>query len=672
MYYGVSYYPEQKSSKELAHDISLLKESGINTVRMGEFSWCRMEPKEGMFEFGWLDSVISELGQAGIRTVVCTPTACPPVWLTDKYPDLLYMDNRKVRRPFGGRRHYCYNHEGYREYCRKIAEEIGRHYGSNPYVLGFQIDNEPAQEGTGRCACPVCQHKFQDYLKNKYGTIEAWNQRSGSVFWSQEYDAFEQIKIPANTIEKAAQNLIMDHPENPTLRLEFERFSSDSQIGFQNIQRDELKKYTAYPVTTNTTGLATNSIDYYKSTKKLDNFAFDYYPELRDKMVPSFPYAFARGIKQGAPFWILEFSSGGGHAMRGYGRRQPTPGAMKLAAVQSMVHGAEMMLHFQFRAFPAGAEQLNYSIVDLDGKPRRRYYEMQETGRELRKLEPYFKAGFDNQAAICMDYDSLWALGIKPIHQDCFNYVNYCEKLYRLLAQVGINADVVSCDHDFTKYKLVIIPCGIIMDREIKRKCIAYTEQGGNLLATFLTGVKNCDNVGCTETLPAGLSDLFGISVEEWEPVFDDTRSKISMALNNGEETYRNELWSELLSGDAEGIGFYTDDFKQGMKAVTRHRHGKGSAYYLGTGLEEAGMKKLFENIAAHSGVLRNPVSVVGNSSNVEIVRKYLAKKVYYFIFNFDRETVKVRMEEPLIDIRTDRTVKELEVEAVSYCILKK
>ena len=118
MYYGVSYYPEQKSSKELAHDISLLKESGINTVRMGEFSWCRMEPKEGMFEFGWLDSVISELGQAGIRTVVCTPTACPPVWLTDKYPDLLYMDNRKVRRPFGGRRHYCYNHEGYREYCR--------------------------------------------------------------------------------------------------------------------------------------------------------------------------------------------------------------------------------------------------------------------------------------------------------------------------------------------------------------------------------------------------------------------------------------------------------------------------------------------------------------------------------------------------------------------------
>lgn len=109
MRYGVSYYPEHKKEEELRHDLELLKRSGINTVRMGEFAWCRMEPEEGKYEFGWLEAVVKELGEAGIQTILCTPTACPPAWLVKKHPDLLYMDNRRIRRPFGGRRHYCYN-----------------------------------------------------------------------------------------------------------------------------------------------------------------------------------------------------------------------------------------------------------------------------------------------------------------------------------------------------------------------------------------------------------------------------------------------------------------------------------------------------------------------------------------------------------------------------------
>lgn len=149
MYYGVAYYPEQKTPDDLKKDIRLLIESGINTVRMGEFAWCRFEPQEGEYHFEWLDPVVEELGKAGIYTVICTPTSCPPAWMCEKYPEILYVDNRGVTRPFGGRRHYCYTNEKYRELSRIIAEKIGEHYGQNPYVLGFQIDNEPAQEATG-------------------------------------------------------------------------------------------------------------------------------------------------------------------------------------------------------------------------------------------------------------------------------------------------------------------------------------------------------------------------------------------------------------------------------------------------------------------------------------------------------------------------------------------
>lgn len=70
---------------------------------------------------------------------------------------------------------------------------MAAHYGDNPYVYAFQIDNELAQEGTGRCRCPVCREKFQRWLEAKYGTITELNRRMGTIFWGQVYDHFGQI-----------------------------------------------------------------------------------------------------------------------------------------------------------------------------------------------------------------------------------------------------------------------------------------------------------------------------------------------------------------------------------------------------------------------------------------------------------------------------------------------
>ena len=349
MFYGVSYYPEHKDAQQLRHDLDLIKASGINTVRLGEFAWSHFEPKENEYNFDWLDFVIDELGEAGIGVIVCTPTACPPAWLVSKHPDMLYIDNRGTARPFGGRRFCCYNNENYRRHSVRIAKEISQRYGSNPHVIMFQIDNEPAQEASGRCCCPVCAEKFRNRLKEKYKSIDEYNRRSGGAFWSQDYSSFEQINPPVNTIEPGSINAVPQYFENPTLRLEFERFSSDSQIEYQNLQTEAIRAYTNLPITTNATGLATNSINYYKSFDKLGLYTFDYYPDMRDAKIDSFPYAFARGIKNGGTFGVMEFNSGGGHRFGGSGRLQPNPGALKQAVVQAMAHGANLMLHFQFR-----------------------------------------------------------------------------------------------------------------------------------------------------------------------------------------------------------------------------------------------------------------------------------------------------------------------------------
>lgn len=668
MKYGVSYYPEHKTEEERKADLALLKQSGINTVRMGEFAWCRMEPSEGNFSFGWLEEVVEELGEAGIRTILCTPTACPPAWLVEKHPDILYMDNRRIRRPFGGRRHYCYNHETYRAYSVRIAEEMARAFAGNPYVAGVQIDNEPAQEGTGRCCCPVCEEKFRAYLRQEYGSIENFNRRSGSIFWSQEYEDFSQIPLPVNTIETGARNLIDAYYENPTLRLQFERFCSRSQKEYQDLQAKALRRYLQVPVTTNATGLATNSIDYYDSTEGLDRYAFDFYPSLRDAEVDSFPYAFARGVKDGTPFWVLEFMSGGGHRLGGSGRLQPNPGAMKQAVVQSMAHGGEMMLHFQFRTYPFGAEQLNYAIVDMDGIPRRRYREMQETAELLRKLEPLEGAAFPGEAAVCFDYDSHWALRIKPANDPAFHYVDYCGKLYHYLENIGVTADVVSLKRDWSRYRVVILPAAIIMSPEQQEKVRHYVEQGGTVVATFLTSVKNEDNVGYTQSLPAGLTKVFGSVVEEVEPVFEENHTKLRLcmesyeALCHMEETEDNlletsdGLWSELLGGVSETLGSYTEGYKEGAKVVSAFSYGRGRAYYVGTDLEPEACRIFLKGVMKEAGVRR---SLVEREEGVELVTRRGHEEDYLFLFNFTARETEVKLPAGCRDYLTGKPLGE-------------
>lgn len=639
MFYGVSYYPEHKNREELEWDLKLIKESGINTVRMGEFSWCRMEPEPGRYDFTWLDPVIEELGKAGIRTIVGTPTACPPAWMVEQWPDLLYQDNRRIRRPFGGRRHGCYNHEKFREACYGIAKAIGEHYGSNLYIAGFQIDNELAQEGTGRCTCDTCRQKFQTWLQRKYGDIDTFNQRSGSVFWSQECTHFGQINPPVNAIEPGAQLQIRDFYENPTVRLEFERFSSECQIEFQNIQADILKAYTSHPVTTNGTGLATNSIDYYKGFENLDRYAFDYYPGLRDAWVDSFPYAFGRGIKPGVPFWVLEFMSGGGHRFGGSGRLQPNPGALKQAVVQSFAHGAELMLHFQFRSFPVGAEQLNYAIVDLDGIPRRRYYEMQETADILEQLEPLADMEFPSEVGILLNYDSHWALSIKPVNEKEFAYLDFAGKLYGNLERIGIHAEVLSSDRqlpELSGYRALILPAAFVLDEETAEKLKTYVKAGGILIATFLTSVKNEDNLGYTLPLPAHLTDVFGITVQEVEPVFETSHAGFDIHLKSGPViTTTDQAWSELLDGEAEILAAYTETYKKGSAVISEHTYGAGKAFYIGTDMPDGDWRALFEEILSPVCRWKDEIQA---PEGVQIISRIRDDTRVYYAFNFSGE----------------------------------
>ncbi len=241
---GVCYYPEHWPEHQWEEDAARMVATGLTWVRIGEFAWSRMESSPGTFTWDWLDRSIAILGDAGLKIVLGTPTATPPRWMLDKYPDMLAVDAHGQPRKFGSRRHYDFSHMGYRDECRRIAHLMGERYGRNRHVAAWQIDNEYDCHETTLSYSNAARTGFQDWLAQTYQSTDALNRAWGNVFWSMDYDTFDQIDLP---------NLTVTEP-NPAHVLAFRRYSSDQVVAFNKVQADELRRHTDTPLIHNYMG----------------------------------------------------------------------------------------------------------------------------------------------------------------------------------------------------------------------------------------------------------------------------------------------------------------------------------------------------------------------------------------------------------------------------------
>jgi len=258
-YLGCAYYPEYWGPERVDIDAKLMRQASINCVRIGEFAWSRMEPAEGIYALDWLHQAVEKLGKHGIDVVMCTPSATPPAWLTEAYPDVLLVRADKGKLRHGTRRHYCSTSDTYRRHCARIAGVLSREMSRHKNVVAWQIDNELGPE-TGWCYCENCQSRFQQWLQTRYGTIEELNGRWGTGFWSMDYSNWRQVRLG----EDAADHF-------SSRRLDTKRFLSDMMIDFGLAQAEVLRKnHPKATITTNGMGPIFMPLDYYKLYAGLD------------------------------------------------------------------------------------------------------------------------------------------------------------------------------------------------------------------------------------------------------------------------------------------------------------------------------------------------------------------------------------------------------------------
>ncbi len=458
---GVCYYPEHWPESHWADDAARMVASGIGWVRIGEFAWSRMEPRPGQIEFGWLDRAIATLGAAGLRVVLGTPTATPPRWMLDRHPDMLALDAHGRQRGFGSRRHYCFSHIGYRAECARIVTLLAKRYGANPHVAAWQTDNEYGCHDTTLSYSAAALAGFRDWLAQKYQSAAALNRAWGTVFWSMEYDTFDQIGLPNLTVTEPAPAHVMD----------FRRYASDQVVAFNRVQTEIIRRHSAAPIIHNYMGRVT-SFDHYAVGADLDIASWDSYPLgfLSDRLEGS-PAHKRRFLRQGDPdlqafhhdlyravgrgrWWVMEQQPGPVN-WAPY-NPAPLPGMARLWAWEAFAHGAEAVVYFRWRQAPFGQEQMHAGLLRPDSAPAPGLAEVAQVARELAEMP---EAGTGSApVALLFDYASAWAWETQPQGRD-FDYFALCFAFYRGLRALGLNIDVVAPDTaDLGAYRLVLIP----------------------------------------------------------------------------------------------------------------------------------------------------------------------------------------------------------------------
>ena len=589
---GVCYYPEHWPEDIWEQDAADMVKAGLSWVRIGEFAWSRMEPKPGKLDLDWLDRSIAILGNAGLKVILGTPTATPPRWMADKHPDMFALDENGNVRGFGSRRHYCFSHEGFRKESRRITEILAKRYGRNPHVAAWQTDNEYGCHDTTLSYSDAAMVAFQNWLGQKYQSTDALNRAWGNIFWSMEYDTFDQIDLP---------NLTVTEP-NPSHALAFRRFSSDQVVSFNREQAQIIKAHSKAPLIHNYMGRITD-FDHYDVGADLDIASWDSYPLgfLEDRMedddahkrayaqqgdpdLQAFHHDLYRAVGRGR-WWIMEQQPG--PVNWAPANPAPLPGMCRLWAWEAFAHGAETVCYFRWRQAPFAQEQMHAGLLRTDRAPAPALAEAAQVAQEIEGMPEVGTA--KAEVGLVFDYASAWAWQVQP-QGTGFDYFRIVFETYRGLRKLGLDVDILPPDcADVSDYKLVLAPGLLALSSNLHD---AVSSFNGIAIVGPRSNSKTPE-LTIPDPLPPNLPGLD----------LHITRS----------ETFRADMERPLREGGA--VRHWLDHVETN-EPISRRTEiddpvliGDGSVRYLAGWLDELALKHVLSDACVEAGIPTQPVT---------------------------------------------------------------
>jgi beta-galactosidase len=595
MYYGCAWYPEHWPEKRWAEDLRLMRAAHLNVVRIAEFAWSRLEPREGRYDLAWLERAVNVAGKAGLAVVIGTPTAAPPAWLTQKYPDVLAVRESGRPESHGGRCHYSPTSPQYREFCRKIAAALAQRFGQNPHVIGWQIDNEYWSYSYDAHSLK----RFQDWLRQRYGSLDVLNAAWSNAYWSEDYQDWSQI--PA-----------WHGWQNPCLLQAGKLFMTDVYREYQRIQFDAIRAHAEPRQWITHNCHAHPHLDWARIGRELDFVSWD--PYLGGHHLDPVGFGpvldFARGIQR-KNVWVIE-------TQPGFVNWDKINTCLDKGEVRRLVwhcigHGADAVLFWQWRSALGGQEQYHGSLIAPDGTPRPLYAEAAQIGAELAQFAPCL-AGTTVKAEVALldSYPDRWALNGQRHHAD-YDPQAHLRSFYAPLRAAGLDVDLQQPGDDLSRYRLVIAPHLHILTPAIVQNLVAYVRGGGHLLLGPRSGFKDEHNALLPSRQPGKeLAALLGAHVAEFYAL------KEPVPVTGGGTA---RIFAEYLvvdAADAKALLRFgqSNGWLDGQPAMVTRAVGKGRISYLGAWLDDRTMMKVLKLRPSPAGVevsRRGPVTIVIN-----------------------------------------------------------
>jgi beta-galactosidase len=585
---GVYYYPEAWPESQWERDIANIKHLGFEYIHLAEFAWAFMEPSEGNFQFAWLDRVVALAQRNGLKVVLCTPSATPPVWLTRAHPEILMINADGHRMDHGSREHADWSSPVYRQYVERIDAKMAEHYGANPTVIGWQIDNELSHYGSGVSFAPPSQLKFRNWLREKYGTIDKLNADWGNAFWSQMYSSFDQIDMPNQRDLVAAAN--------PHSLLDLRRWFAAEAADYLRFQASVLRRYAKNQWVTTNFMMNFDQVNPALTQKDLDINTFTMYPvsgglnrgelgfRMGDPAVIAFTHDFMRNLGGGVE-GPMELQPG---QVNWAGVNPwPLPGVIHSWIMRGFGQGARIVCTYRYRQPLFGDEEYHKAIVEPDGVTLapggKEFVEAIQDVEALRKLyAPNTKEPEDYAArrtAFLNSVENRWDI---DNHTQTYrwNTVDHWMKYYRALKSVMAPVDVLTEDRDWSKYRYLVAPSYQLVDKELITRFTTYAENGGTLILTARSG--QMDRRGhLWESLWAEpIYDLIGAAIPKYDVLPNGRNGKVAA----GGKTYEWGSWGDIIEPrpGTEVLATYSDQFYKGKAAAISHKLGKGRVIYIG------------------------------------------------------------------------------------------
>ncbi len=593
---GVCYYPEQWPKALWREDAARMAGLGLRFVRIGEFAWSRIEPDSGRFDWAWLDEAVETIAGAGLKIIFGTPTATPPKWLVDAYPDILPWDRDGRPRRFGSRRHYCFSSETYRRETARIVAAVAGRYGAHKAVAAWQTDNEYGCHDTVRSYSPAAARAFRRWLEARYGAVEALNAAWGTAFWSQDYRSFAEVDLPHLTVTEA----------NPAHALDFCRFSSDQVASYHRLQAEILRKASpGRPILHNFMGFFTD-FDHFAVGADCDAASWDSYPLGFLDVGPFAPADKARYLRQGHPdlaafhhdlyrrcgkgHWLV-MEQQPGPVNWAHHNPEPSAGMVRLWTQEAFAHGASAVSYFRWRQAPFAQEQMHAGLLRPDSAPAPAFSEAEAVLRDGAPIEAPAQPG-KAKAALVFSYEAKWVFDIQPQGR-AFDYWRLVLQSYGALRRLGLDVDILAPDDSFEGYGLVLVPPLPILPEGFVERARASTAQ---FIFGPRTGSKTPDFQIPAGLAPGALKALLPLTVIRSESFPPDHREA-----------------GEGLGG-AVSAGVWLDHVETALDPMARTKDGAGLVYaqdrfvYCASVLDDSAFGRLVAERAQAADLVTAPL----------------------------------------------------------------